>query len=248
MGFLKKLFGQADKISKQEEVESQSHVPQNLPPCKSEQELLERYGAFAYEKQLDFAEVIGANNWNVDIQQGKISFGPDLNFSIQVLGTLSHSSATWLWAWANVQSGLPDNLLQHALKLKSYGEQNGIGLLTSSEFDATKDDMHLIGLIASGMFNAGSYYIADYGTGAMLVTITSERIVNQHNEYQQRVLAVYPQFISQFEVNHKQALISYLNTKGYAVAGNDNNLTATKGQSKLAAEFDESDRLTKLNG
>ena len=42
--------------------------------CKNEQELLEKYACIALEKQSDFAEVIGDNNWNVDMGKGEISW------------------------------------------------------------------------------------------------------------------------------------------------------------------------------
>src|SRR5689334_4676399 len=115
MRFFNKIFGQADKPARQEEINAQP--PQTLAPCTSEQELMERYGAISLEKQLDFGELIGNNSWTVDMKKGEISFGPNLDFPIQVLGTFSHSAETWLWAWANTQAGLPENLLQHALQL-----------------------------------------------------------------------------------------------------------------------------------
>ena len=95
----------------------------------------------------------------------EISFGPDLCFPIQVLGTFSYSSETWLWAWANSKSGLSEHIIEQSLLLKKYGEDNGIDLLLNNSFDFSKDELHLIGLIASGMFNTSAYYIADYGQG-----------------------------------------------------------------------------------
>ena len=38
---------------------------ENLTPCKSEQELIEQFGGFAFDKQVDLSEVIGDNDWNV---------------------------------------------------------------------------------------------------------------------------------------------------------------------------------------
>ena len=71
MGFLNKLFGQGDKTEQPNETKPQ----QNLTPCKTEQELIERFGGNSFDKQLDFGEIIGDNNWNVDMPKGEISFG-----------------------------------------------------------------------------------------------------------------------------------------------------------------------------
>ncbi|MCL1992792.1 MAG: hypothetical protein FWG66_07580 [Spirochaetes bacterium] len=73
-------------------------------------ELVENFGAFAVEKQLFFAGMIGKKDYDVDIGKGEISFGGDLVFPMQILGTFSHESETWLWSWANTKSGLPESL------------------------------------------------------------------------------------------------------------------------------------------
>jgi len=216
--------------------------------CKTEQELLERFGGNALDKQIDFDEVIGDNNWNVDMTNEVISFGADLVFPIQVLGTFSHSSETWLWAWANSKSELSDNITRQSQQLKKYGEENEIDLLRISQFDTAKHDLHLIGLIASGMFNSSGYYIADYGQGAMLVTIKSDKVDKIRKDNHHRILTVFPQLISQFEIDHYLALTNYLTDKGYSISKNGANITATKNGSTITAEFDDKSRLTKLNG
>jgi len=244
MGIFDNLFGKDDAAEQPEATKAQ----QNLAPCKTEEELIERFGGLSFEKQLDFADVIGTSNWNVDIQKGEISFGPDLVFPIQVLGTFSHSSETWLWAWANTQSGLPDSISQQALTLKKYGEENGLDILKNREFDATTDDLHLLGITASGMLDANAYYIADYGQGAMLVTIKADGLDKLRKDDHYRIATVFPQLISQFEMNHKSALQNYLVSKGYEVAEDGMTLRGTKNGDTIIAEFDELDRLIKLNG
>lgn len=244
MGLFNKLFGQSEKI----EQTNETHPKKDMITCKTEQELLERFGGNAFDKQIDLGEVIGDNNWNVDMTNEEISFGANLVFPIQVLGTFSHSSETWLWAWANSKSGLSDNITQQAQQLKKYGEENKIDLLRNSQFDATKNDLHLIGLIASGMFNSSGYYIADYGQGSMVVTIKSHRVDKIQKDNHLRILTVFPQLISQFDMNHYFALKNYLIYKGYSISKKGTNITATKNGNTITAEFDEQSRLTKLNG
>lgn len=243
MGFLNKLFGKDDTTNQPVE----PIAPGNLEPCKTEQELIERFGGIGLERQLDFAEVIGNNGWNIDIQKAEISFGADLTYPIQVLGSFSHASETWLWAWANTQSALPESVLQQALQLKKYGEDNEIDLLRNSQFDATMDDLHLIGMTASGMFGSSAYYIADYGQGAMVVTIKSNTLDKNQKDQHLRIATVFPQLISQFEMNHKAALLNYLSAKQYDVVDEVLKLTGTKNGHSINAEFDELNRLTKLN-
>ncbi len=213
-----------------------------------EQDLLEKYGAIVLEKQLDFADLIGEYPWSVDMKKGEISFTEDLTFNFQIMGTFSHSSETWLWAWANEQSGIPEPLLEQALKLKKYGEEHNIDLLTLSDFDFSQEELHLMGTIAAGLFDNDAYYVADYGQGAMLVTINDDKIKNARKDSPQRVLTVFPQFISQFDVNHKNAFENYLMLKGYEVYETENAVKASKNGNEITTEFDKLSRLTNLKG
>ncbi len=216
--------------------------------CKTEQELLERYACMAWEKQKDFAEIIGNHNWNVDMGKGEISFGSELHFPIQVLGTISHAAQSWLWAWANTRSGLSQQIIEQSLQLKAYGEVNNISLLSSDSFDFSKDELHIIGMIASGMSGASSYYIADYGQGAMVVTIKSELIDKQRKDSHHAILTVFPQVISQYEMNHRLALKHYLTAKGYTITESGPELSGTRNGDTIQATFDELSRLTQLKG
>ncbi|ERJ57474.1 DUF6882 domain-containing protein [Sphingobacterium paucimobilis] len=244
MGFLDKLFGK-NNTKNAEASTTTKEVP---TPILTEEGLLEQYGGIALEKQLDFGELIGDNNWNVDMTAGTISFGDSLSFPLQVLGTFSHSSETWLWAWANQQSDLPDSIQQNALQLKKYGDDNDFGLLRNPRFDFSTNELHILGIIATGLCHADAYYIADYGQGAMLLTITDSRIKQVRHDIHDRVRVVFPQLISQFEIDHQNALRSYLRTKGYTIEETKTTLTATKDSDIIRAEFDDLSRLTNLQG
>ncbi|GAB3842523.1 DUF6882 domain-containing protein [Hymenobacter jeollabukensis] len=217
-------------------------------PCKSVQELLERYGVLAYDKQNDLFEVIGENSWSFDMAAGAISFGPALVFPVQILGTFSHASQSWLWAWANTQSGIPERLLAQARQLKTYGEQQEIDLLKHDAVDAEEDDLHLIGSIAAGMFDASGYYLADYGQGVMLVTVQSEQIDRLRTNDLPRLLHAFPQAISLYELRHRPAFISYATLKGYTVTEAADSVTASSAAGTLTATFDDLGRLSNLTG
>lgn len=238
MGLFERLFARADKLA--------GDVP--FSSATTIQQLIEQFGGIAFEKQLSFGEVIGDNNWNVDVVQGTISFGPRLVFPMQILGTISHSSQTWLWAWANTKSGLTAQIIEQSLQLKKFGERNTIELLQKDTFDFSKDRLHHFGVIASGMFNANGYYIADYGQGAMVVTVKSSIIDQAQRDDHHRMLVVFPQLISQFEVDHKNALMHYLRAKGYNVTTNGDVVRGAKSGNSITGSFDASSRLMELKG
>lgn len=237
MSIFKKLFGK--------ENEEASSAPVNA--ATTEQDLLEQFGGIGLDKQRNLYAVIGDNAWNADMNAGTISFGADLVFPIQVLGTFSHSSETWLWGWANEKSGIAPALLQQALQLKKHGEQHEINLLKNSNFDAAINDLHIIGMIASGMFGASAYYLADYGQGILLATVKSDKIEKENRNDHVRISTVFPELISLFEMNHKAAFTHYVTQKGYTLHESSDQLTATRDNNSITAAFDEQSRLIKLS-
>lgn len=76
MGLLDKLFGKTNQPA----ADNTLAIPAYETPCKTEEELLERYAGIALEKQLDFGDVVGDMNWNADLQAGTIRFGTALLF------------------------------------------------------------------------------------------------------------------------------------------------------------------------
>ena len=223
-------------------------TPAPLPAFHSEQELLEQFAAIGLDRQLDLSEVIGDNNWNVDLAKSEISFGEDLTFAMQALGTFSRQSGTWLWAWANSQTPYTEAGTQQARQLRQYSEANGIALLANPDCEATADDLHRLGLMAVGLLQADAYYLADYGQGIMLVTLTDPQLAAAHPKDDLRIFRVFSEVISQFELRHQPALAAYLTAKGYEVAASPHALTAHKNGTPVTAEFDELGRLTKFGG
>jgi len=210
--------------------------------------LLERYAGIAFEKQFSLAEIIGENDWNVDLNTGLLSFGSELSFPMQIIGTYSFESSTWLWGWANEASNIPENLLQEAKALKQLGEEHNIEFLKMPQYKIESVDVHALGFIASGKFGSSAYYAGNYGDGIILMTLKSQSVDElQYNE-QARILTVFPQLISTFSVNHKRALKNYLQAKEYIINEKENVIEGKKGNNVIKADFDEMDRLINLSG
>lgn len=209
--------------------------------------LFEQYAGIGFEKQYSLAEVIGDNDWSMDMEMGTISFG-EIEMPIQVLGTYSNHSATWLWGWANEASNIPTNLLQQANELKKLGEEYNIEFLTKEEYKIEPTDAHALGIIASGKFGSSAYYAGDFGDGIVLVTVESPLVDDVEYNEQTRILEVFPQIISIFGINHRRTLKNYLENKGYTTEEKEDLIKASKNNNTIIATFDENDRLAKLNG
>lgn len=213
----------------------------------NENDFLEKFGANALDKQRNLHNLIGENSWNIDMQKEEITFGDNLTFPMQVLGSYDHSAQDWLWLWENKAAGYPESIMQQALLLKKYGEENGIDLLKNGRFNASYNDIHLIGMIASEVFNSSCYYLGNYGQGTLVATIKSDAIDQLGSDDVIRISTVFPELISNFDVsNHKNALINYLTIKGYTINLNEENLEAEKNGKILHASFNERNLLTSL--
>ncbi|WDF65091.1 DUF6882 domain-containing protein [Flavobacterium sp. KACC 22763] len=244
MGLFDNLFKK--KEEKTESTTNQQNVAKHFT---SENDFLEKYGASALEKQRNLYAVTGGLSWNVNMDAEEITFGDDLTFPMQVLGSFSHSSETWLWLWDNKAGGYAESVMQQALSLKKYGEENNIDLLSVGKFDAVPNDLHLIGMVATTMFNLSGYYLGNYGQGTMVVTLKDDSIDNTESEEFSRILTVFPELISTFEIqNHKNAFTNYLSQKGFELSSNGNEVKAEKDGKIINATFNENNLLVDLNG
>ncbi|WP_165246434.1 DUF6882 domain-containing protein [Paludisphaera soli] len=70
--------------------------------------------------------------WCMDTQKGELRFTNKDGFTAtcpaQAIGTYNRDDGGWLWAWAN--PSLPDDLKRDVFKVKAYGEERGLPLLT----------------------------------------------------------------------------------------------------------------------
>lgn len=244
MGIFNNLFKKKEK----ETASTNTQTNQTIS-FTSENDFLEKFGALALEKQRNLYEVTGGLSWNVNMDNEEITFGDHLTFPMQVLGSFSHSSETWLWLWDNKAGGYAESVMKQALSLKKYGEENNIELLSIGKFDAVQNDLHLIGMVATTMFNLSGYYLGNYGQGTMVVTIKDDSIDNIESEEFSRIITVFPELISTFEIqNHKNAFSNYLSQKGYELTVNGNEVKAQKNDKVITATFNEKNLLINLNG
>ncbi len=211
------------------------------------EELIEQNAGLSFEKQLVFGDVIGTNNWELDMQQGKIIFGP-LVFPIQIIGSLAFNNNSWMWGWANTQSGMPKHLLDQSNQLKKIGEQKNIPELMEGHFTVNRGFEHKMGMAACGVFNAKSYYCANYGQGTLVVTIDDNKIPAIDKNNIEKILTTFPQLISAIDLNHKNTFQNYLIDREFELCISDNKIEGLRNGKVITGEFDELDRLKSLNG
>ncbi len=207
------------------------------------QKLLSEHIAFSIAKQQALGKLLGEHTWGVDLNKGVVDFGEERIFPIQMLGTESHLSKTWLWAWANTESNIPPDILNSANKLKEID----LEIFKKSESPIEETTAHQLCMIASGVCNADAYYLGGYegGTVAFLVYDTFLQKIPEMTP-QERALVI-TSVLQSFETNHRLMVESFLKNLGCEMIETD---TGVKGMfadgTSLSASFDSLGRITKI--
>ncbi|MDY8134508.1 DUF6882 domain-containing protein [Aquimarina sp. 2201CG5-10] len=247
MSVFKKIFGKSNQ-EKNSEITTNEFATLSKTEWNTFEELLAHSAGLSFEKQLLFGDVIGSNSWQFDMNSGTISFGSELSFPVQVIGSLSFNDSSWMWGWANAQSNIPDSLLVQSKKIKELGERKGIDTLSEGHISVEEGFEHQIGMIACALFNANSYYCANYGQGTLVVTIESDQIPSINLNSVEKILTHFPQLIGGVEVDHKEAFKNYLIDRDFQLKIDTNKIEGVRNGKLVTGEFDEIGRLKNLNG
>jgi hypothetical protein len=208
-------------------------------------DLFAQHVGTAMARQVALADLIGERNWSVDLSAGSATFGDDLRFPIQLLGTESHVDGTWLWAWANTESGLPPALLHLCGWLRDYGAQSGTAELTDPSFPLERADGAKLALVASGL-TGRPYYRGPYEGGALFFHLEG---VPDGPVAPERVITVLSQVIQAWPLPHRQVALAFLTQQGWAVEDRGERLSARHPDgSTIEITFDELGRIAQFGG
>ena len=202
----------------------------------------------AFAKQLQFGQFLGERNFNINIKQGVVAFGSDLQYPIQLLGTEAEGDNSWLWAWANDGSNFSTNILQSCNALHDFGIQHGIDEFTNRSFSLDVADGHSISLAASGLNDNCCYYRAPYSGGALFFLV-----FNIPNEVFRSVdaaqaIEVITDVISNVDVEHWIMCESFLNSQGFILELSEDKLNAIRGNDTIKIMFDSQKRISEIGG
>ncbi|MDO6516589.1 DUF6882 domain-containing protein [Zobellia uliginosa] len=246
MGILDHLFG-GKKQKGNPKIDSSTFKVLEKTDYKNFEEAVGQNAGLSFEKQMIFGDVIGSKAWELDMGKGKIMFD-SLEFPIQIIGSLSFNDNSWMWAWANTQSGMPENLLIQSNQLKAIGEEKHIEELTDPHFNVEEGFEHKIGMMVCGLFGSKSYYCANYGQGSLVVTIDDDKIPGIDKNNFEKIMSCFPQLISGMELNHKTAFMNYLIDREFQLAISEDKVEGLRNGKVVVAEFDELNRLKSLKG
>lgn len=246
MSLFKKIF-KGEKGKQEKEIDQANFSTLRKTSYTNLEELIEQHAGLSFEKQLVFGSLIGSNSWQLDMAKETISFG-SLEFPIQIIGSLAFNNNSWMWGWANTQSGMPEALLVQSNQLKEIGQQKNIKELKEGHFSVEDGFEHKIGMLACGLFKTKSYYCANYGQGTLVVTINDDKIPEIEKDRLEKVLTAFPQLISGIALNHKNAFQNYLIDRDLKLNISGNKIQGLRNDKIVVAEFDEQNRLKSLTG
>jgi len=211
---------------------------------------LEQSALISLEKQDKLALLIGEHTYDLDLDAGKIRFDNDLEISFQVLGTESDNTLIWLWAWADEQTEeIPDDLLRASREIRGWGLQKGIQEFTIPSVDLHKADGQVLSIIACDLCKASCYFRDAYEGGSAYLLLFDNRIDTQPSFDLSRLSSRFLNLISRHELDHRKTFLSYLRIKKLPHAETGPTITCElESGERLSADFDNTGRLTQLNG
>ena len=134
---------------------------------KTLQPHVDRHAILSLEKQFHVYDVIGEADWWVNLDDGTITFGGELEMSAALLGT--EASGTWLWGWAN-PGNFPEPVIAAGLAAAEYGREHDLPALVDRE-STLSDDVTLdrIGLVVEGVLPLAATYTGSLDEDARIL-------------------------------------------------------------------------------
>jgi hypothetical protein len=210
---------------------------------------IERYALFSMEKQDKLSRIIGEQMHHLDLDAGVVQFNQGLALPFQVIGTESDNTLTWLWAWAEEQTEIPEHLMQTSLQLRDWGAREGINEFTLPSVDIDKTDGNAITLVSTQIANANSYFRDSYEGGAAYLLIFDRSIDNEPSFDRASIYRHLTDLLSRYELNERKVLLSYLEMKELSPVSKGLLITCElENGERINAEFDDTGKLRVWSG
>jgi hypothetical protein len=211
-------------------------------------ELMESSAGGALARQLALGDYLGTHEWELNTQTGRVDFGKKRAHPIQILGTENQRDGTWMWAWANTGSGLPDAVVELSTRLRDHGAAQGIPELSKGKFRMEHLDGHAIALACSALVGRLPYYRGPYDGGAVFFYVLATPAAVSAPVTVARASTVIQQLISGFEVHHERAIAAFLVGEGLYVEANESGLLGRWPHGdEMRIDFDQQGRVTRID-
>jgi hypothetical protein len=208
----------------------------------------EKDALVSLEKQDALIRRLGEHIVELDLDAGTARFNTEAVFPYQVLGTESDNSLTWLWAWAEEQPEISEELLRSAREMKALGAREGVTEFTLPALDLNRADGTMLSLIASQVCAASGYYRDPYDGGTLFILLYGADTNSPQSFDRTGLVRALQDLVSRYDFNHRNALLSYLKMKGlpFSESGDTVNGELAGGE-RIIALFDHAGQVITIN-
>jgi hypothetical protein len=211
--------------------------------------LFEQYALPAMEKRRKMLRLTEGHLTDLDLEAGSARFGASLTLPLQVLGTESDNSVTWLWAWAEEQTEMPEQVMRSSREMKAWLEQNGLRELALPSLDLGVADGIQLACLATEVCRASAFHRDGYEGGALFLLFFSDQIDRQPGFTLDELIGALLDLGSRYSFDHHRALAAYLRTRARSFVEQPASLHALLATGEqLFAEFDANGSVRTING
>jgi len=207
----------------------------------------------AMEAQEALSQVVDLNGpYQADIDQGTVTIaGRPLR--VVLLGTVSKSSNTWLWSWANQGFSAQAASIAPVRRAAELAEPWGLWELAEPQFDiGGVIDTGLgggasIALLTAPLVGATAFYSADYGAGLAYFGITDPAVPRpapQGVTFPRRIMAA----VDLLPGYARSQVLTYASVHNLRVTGDERQLKVYLGPDVLSVDFDDQGRVSTIRG
>jgi hypothetical protein len=209
----------------------------------------ERCALRSFEKREKLLSLVGEHFLQLDLDEGIARFDDRIALPFQVLGTESENTLTWLWAWAEEQTEVPDRLLDASRDLRTWLEREGLNDLVRPSVDLDLADGAMFAAVAAEVCHAGAFYREHYEGGALFILLFSSEIDGQPDLDRSGLVRILGDLIAQYELDHRNLLLSYLRAKNlpFSESAETVNAQLASGE-RVIAEFLPGGAIARING
>lgn len=212
------------------------------------QSLVNRAIFFSTEMQTRFGLRIADAEWEVDFSENpRLAFTGEhpLTLTAHLIGTEADSPRTWHWGWDNVNE-FPEPVVARSHEVRRLGAAQGIGELTTDEFDSDDELPLRLVLAAKELTGIWAHYPAAAGGGTVVwMLVESPELALDAPDIKSLVRSMAQGLTETTVTDHVEALQAYAEHRGFPlVMRPDGTLRVLAADGWADVTVDEQRRIT----
>ena len=213
--------------------------------------LFDRFALSSAERQEQAQDVVGGRPFKADLSRGVVGFEPGLEVRAELVGTEADNPGSWMWSWAN-PSGFPDQVTGAARHARRYGEQQGVGELTTGEIPLDGSALgYRLTVVTCGLAGGYAYYPATAAPGTTAYMLLDHTSLALPPVQMSRALSVLTAVSASGQVvDWRHALLSDAGQRGLEARPAEGwvELVHPAGQGSIRVDLDERGRVANIAG